>query len=40
MKKTILGLFAGIALMALIGAGIENYQVRKSTAEVTNLKIY
>ena len=34
MKKIILGMIAGIALTALIAAGIENYQVRKNTAEV------
>lgn len=34
MKKTFLGIIIGISLTTLIAAGIDNYQVRKNTAEV------
>lgn len=34
MKKLLLGIIIGATLITLISAGIENYQVRKNTAEV------
>lgn len=34
MKNILYGIMIGIILITLVSAGIENYQVRKSTAEV------